>query len=276
MPAQAGEADPSDNVLFVGDFENGFKGWRKREARVDCREPEIVTRPVRAGKHAMKSYVRHSEKDKKSRSEVADRTVKTGEVRWYAFSIYLPEDYQPDETWELFAQWHAAPGRGRNPVLALNAPGSRPGIEEWEFSGRWWVVNRWAADRGDGRKPDGSRDYGGTSMWPLERAKAGEWTDFVFHVKWSYKEDGILQVWQNGKLTIDYRGPNTFNDAGTYFKMGIYKGGPTKKSIVTERVVYNDEFRMGGPNGTYEDVAPPGGEAARIAASGRSAADDRP
>ena len=53
----------------------------------------------------------------------------------------------------------------------------------------------------------------------------GAWTDWVFHVKWSYGPDGVLEVWKNSQKIVTKSGPNTFNDArGPYMKMGIYKG----------------------------------------------------
>ena len=59
---------------------------------------------------------------------------------------------------------------------------------------------------------------------------------------------------------IDRNGPNAFNDAkGPFFKMGLYKGwrDPDKRGdAVSQRVLYHDEFRMGGPDASYEDVAP--------------------
>jgi len=59
---------------------------------------------------------------------------------------------------------------------------------------------------------------------------------------------------------IDQDGPNAFNDAhGPYFKMGLYKGwrdSDPPNDAVSRRVLYHDEFRMGGSEASYEDVAP--------------------
>jgi hypothetical protein len=80
------------------------------------------------------------------------------------------------------------------------------------------------------------------------------------HVRWSYEAAGVLQIWKNGRKVIDQTGPNTFNDAkGPYFKMGLYKGwaDPAQQSdAVDKRVLYHDQFRMGGADATYDDVAP--------------------
>ena len=89
----------------------------------------------------------------------------------------------------------------------------------------------------------------------------------MFRIKWSYKSDGILQVWKNGNLVVDQQNkPNCFNDAKMpYFKMGIYKGWRDSSSTgrVSKRVLFHDEFRMAGPGGSYDAVAPGGAEGER-------------
>ena len=66
-------------------------------------------------------------------------------------------------------------------------------------------------------------------------------------------------MWQNGNKVLSLTGPNTYNDARMpYFKMGMYKGWKPGSPVgpVTERTIYHDEFKMVGPGGSYEDVAP--------------------
>jgi hypothetical protein len=60
--------------------------------------------------------------------------------------------------------------------------------------------------------------------------------------------------------------PIGYNDqTGPFFKMGLYKGQWEKEpadgstlDAVSYRVIYHDEFRMAGANGSYADVAPGG------------------
>jgi hypothetical protein len=166
--------------------------------------------------------------------------------------VYLPEDYVSDRVWEIVAQWHGVPDfdtgeTWRNPVMALFTTG-----------GRWSWVSRWDAKRNTFE--NGTRGYGGTHTYRLGPYERGAWTDWVVHVKWSYRADGFLEVWRNGRKVIDQDGPNAFNDAhGPFFKMGLYKGWRDPKrrgDAVSRRVLYHDEFRMGGPEARYEDVAP--------------------
>ena len=127
--------------------------------------------------------------------------------------------------------------------------------------GKWSLVNRWDAKRNTFES--GKKVYGGAHRYDFGPYKTGVWTDWVFHVKWSYQADGILEIWKNGEKVVDQKGPNTFNDAkGPYFKMGLYKGwkDPDRPSdAVNKRVLYHDEFRMAGADASYTDVAP-GGE----------------
>jgi hypothetical protein len=235
-------------LLFISDFEGqDLKGWR-----VSGNRCTIAPGPTRAGKFALRSSLDREQDRYPDRTEISGPQAELGKEYWYGFSIFLPEDYVPDRVWEIVAQWHAAPDvdigeKWRNPVLALSTT-----------AGRWSLVNRWDAKRNTFQS--GKREYGGTREYDLGPYRTGVWTDWVVHVKWSYKPDGFLQVWRDGHRVVDQNGPNAFNDAtGPFFKMGLYKGwaGVRKRDGgVRRRVIYHDEFRMGGAEATYEDVAP--------------------
>ena len=235
-------------VIFKSDFESGdLKGWR-----VSGNAPTVCRSPTRAGKYAMKTSLdRH--KDKVAyRTEVSGPGSQVGKEYWYGFSIFLPDDYVPDKVWEIVAQWHGVPDfkigeDWRNPVMALSTTG-----------GKWGLVSRWDA------KPNtfesGKRRYGGTKQYDLGPYRRGAWTDWVVHVRWSYRSDGLLQVWKDAKKVVEQKGPNAFNDKkGPYFKMGLYKGWKNPKNrsdAVSKRILYHDEFHMAGADARYEDVAP--------------------
>ncbi|RDC62691.1 heparin lyase I family protein [Adhaeribacter pallidiroseus] len=83
-----------------------------------------------------------------------------------------------------------------------------------------------------------------------------KWLDIVYHVKHSYRSDGVLQMWINGKKVVDYYGPNSYNDGvSPMLKMGIYKRNWYK---ATKRVLYIDDIRVGSGSAGYNDVAPSG------------------
>ncbi len=246
--AGAGGKRSRDRLPFIGDFESGdLSGWG-----ISGNSPTVVSSPVRAGKHAMKTSLDRYRDKVPYRTEVSGPGSKVGREYWYGFSIFLPEDYVADGIWEIVAQWHGVPDfdigeNWRNPVMALSTRG-----------GKWSLVNRWDAKANT--FAGGKRKYGGARRHDLGAYRRGVWTDWVVHVKWSYGRDGFLEIWKDGKKVIDRKGPNAFNDAkGPYFKMGLYKGWKnpdTPCDVVSKRILYHDEFRMAGAGATYDDVAP--------------------
>lgn len=235
-------------LLFVSDFEDQrLAGWRS-----SGNQPAVVQDRTRAGNGAMRTSLDRTKDRYPDRTEVMGPQAQIGKEYWYGFSVLLPTEYIPDGIWEIVAQWQGIPDsdlgeKWRNPLLALSTTG-----------GRWSWVSRWDAKRNTFET--GRREYGGLQEYDLGPYETGVWTDWVVHVKWSYGSDGFLKVWKNGSAVIGQAGPNAFNDAkGPFFKMGLYKGwgNPAKASdAVNSRLLYHDEFRMGGAEATYDDVAP--------------------
>jgi hypothetical protein len=249
-PTGQTQAKKAAKLVFVGDFESGdLKGWR-----ISGNAPTVTASPTRSGKFAMKTSLDRGKDEVPYRTEVSGPRAEVGKEYWYGFSIHLPADYPADRIWEIVAQWHGSPDFAlgetwRNPVMALSTT-----------DGRWSLLNRWDAKKNTFE--GGKRRYGGAKRYDLGPYRKGVWTDWVVHVKWSYRADGFLRVWRDGRKVVDQDGPNAFNDAkGPYFKMGIYKGWKDPKrpsDAVTKRILYHDEFRMAGASGRYEDVAPGG------------------
>lgn len=253
--AMGGEArNVQPPLLFGSSFETGSidtSDWL-----ISGNTPVVSTEVARAGKYSMKSVLDRQNSRISFRTEVHALTPKPllQQEYWYGFSIYLPDGYASDPVWEVVAQWHDTPDEGenwRNPILAV-----------WTDNGSWSVSNLWDDKAITPIDENGNFVYGGKSNYKLGAYDTGKWTDWVFRVKWSYKSDGILQVWKNGQLVIDQQSkPNCFNDVTMpYFKMGIYKGWKDSSSVgvVSKRVLFHDEFRMAGPGGSYEAVAPGG------------------
>jgi len=257
----ASHSRDDSKLIFLGNFETGDLTGFKQSGN----SPTVVSfdggvKP-RAGKFMMKSYLNFNTSKVRYRTEVvrADRkspgkNIEIEKEYWYGFSIYLPKSYVPDDCGEIVAQWHGRPDfdlgeNWRNPVSALSTTG-----------GHWTFLNRWDAKANT--FANGEKEYGGTKKYDLETYETGKWTDWVVHVLWSFHQDGFLQVWKDGKMVIDQPGPNCFNDkaGGPYFKMGLYKHGWKKQGatpdVVSERVLYHDEFRLGGEDCDYDSVAP--------------------
>lgn len=172
------------------------------------------------------------------------RRPETSEERWYGFSIYPPSNYAPDPNREIVAQWHAMPddGETNGPCVALKTD-----------DGQWLVTLAW--DRNKISTNTSVR----TKVFKISSVKRNAWTDWVFHIKFSYTSDGFVQVWKNGKRIVNYQGPCAFNDdILPYQKLGVYKGSWKKgvKPAITHRVLYYDAISVADENGSYSDVAP--------------------
>ncbi len=213
-------------------------------------EPSIDRNVTRSGGYSIKASLDYYTSSTRYRSESRPKVpdVVAGRDYWYGFSVFLPSSHVPDTiAWELVAQWHRIPDEGeasQNPPLSLSTTG-----------GRWGLNNKWdSAAITLNKSYDGSRSY---DLGPYERNK---WTDWVFHIRWSYGNDGLLQVWKDGELVVNKTGPNCYNDQRMpYFKAGLYKGwkeGQPVNPAITSRVVYHSDFRIAGPEGSYAAVAP--------------------
>jgi Polysaccharide lyase len=235
--ARAADADITRN------FEtNSLSGWR-----VAGNAPSVQGTIKRLGRYGMRSYLNRSTSTVSYRTEarVISPDPIVNQEYWYGFSIYLPDDYVPDNIWEIVAQWHAIPDNSYE-------AGTKPPLSLSTTRGVWTLTNKWTSDRITNSSNVTSRSFNfGTYA-------RGRWTDWVFRIKWSYGTQGILEAWKNGQKVLSAKGPNTYNDARMpYFKMGIYKGWKDDRTgVVTQRTLYHDEFRMVGPGGSYGEVAP--------------------
>lgn len=148
-----------------------------------------------------------------------------GEERWYRFSVFIedigdqtPTDDRGRNT--IVAQWHSSPDSlprkesGRGPPLALRI-----------HNGRWGITY--------GSDPSfrSTAKYLANDWHLLGPVETGRWIDWTFRVVWSYKEDGITQIWRDSDLVMDRAGANTFNDLrGVYLKLGLYH--PTGDQVI--------------------------------------------
>jgi hypothetical protein len=253
-------------IIFEGDFEHGPICFDRNNP--DCSDlwmssgnsPVVVEAEgsvqPRQGQYMMKTYLNRETSSVSYRTEVVPtgQDYIVGDELWYAFSIYLSGNYDTDDIWEIVAQWHGRPDFDigedwRNPIMGI-----------YTTDGKWTVFNIWDAKRNTFES--GERVYDGSERWDLGEYEREKWVDWVFHVLWSYQDDGILEVWKDGEKVIDRPGPNTFNDAeGPYLKIGLYKGWHDRSDPpgnVSERTLYHDEVLFGDANSSYEEVSPAG------------------
>jgi hypothetical protein len=204
-----------------------------------------VSGASREGRHKIRFAV--NPRPRSFRAEITRKTVPVGSDCWYGFSINVPKRWQRDHKGTILAQWHAlVPRKVDNyPVLAL-----------YLIDDTWQVRMNWNVS-GDTSQGPGWHQ----KKFPLGAARKGGWTDWVVHARWSHRSDGLLQVWQDGKRLVDYRGPNEYVDpTGPYFKMGIYHpawrhGDATIPPHTIPLVSYADAIRF-ARNGSYAAVKP--------------------
>ncbi len=238
-------AEPRD-VVFEEGFENGnFSQWLPN-ALCCTHTGVIVNSPIRSGSKAARFENRKEDNEKHAGLRL--RSEPAYSERWYELSFLTPEENSTDPVGELYVQWHDRPDwklgeSWRNPPLALRITNDQ-----------FYITNAW-----DSRPVNVVRQAEGYNTWNIGSVEKGRWEDFVFHVKWSYKADGLLEVWRNGTKVLHYTGPTCYNDAlGPFLWIGMYKYGNFARSNSTKRVVYIDEIRIGDEQATYNDVVPRG------------------
>ena len=249
-----------DHFIFVGDFESGnLRGFNK-ETCLKCKNAiRIVTTPsARLGKYSARFELKVNDKEIKAdgtgsyRSEIKlfREPASINVERWYAFSIYL-HNFDIDPVYEVVAQWHSTPDVDEGEIAKASPP-----LALRTVNGQWKIT--WAWDSKRITFPVGRIQ--GTGEKIIGDYKINEWTDWVFHIKRSYKEDGFFEVWKDGVKVIEHTGPNTYNDKkGVYFKTGIYKPRWDRQnrslSSTKKRVLLVDEVRVGDENATYESMS---------------------
>ena len=190
------------------------------------------------------------------RSELSLPHEKGWNERWYGQRVLIPKEWvrDPGRAVDIVMQWHAIPGDFR---------ATYPNVEISVGDDRWIMRQSF----GDPKTTPTRREIKFD-----DRVQPGVWTAWVIHAKWSPKEDGLLQVWKDGKLVADLKGPNTYGTIGLeytpYLKTGIYhpewnvaKPGArerfeAEKPAAPHKVVYVTDLKVGDERARYEDVAP--------------------
>jgi len=265
VPAAAAERP---DLLFEADFNYG--GDVTAMGFKYSGNPEVPLVEV-AGQRAAKFVIdRHASKVSYRTEIVPNRLpashfgqgmfAKVGGEYWYGMRTLLPDDWRNDRAPEIVAQFHSVPDQGegaRNPSVALTV------VPDSRGAGRWVVRIR--ADDRPMILGSGERRYRYAESFDLGPVGAdlGAWVDWVWHVTWNYDGKGFLRLYKNGRLVLDHKGGNCFNDAagGPYLKLGLYKWewDESVRSTGTDaRTLYFDDIRIAGGQGSYASVAPAG------------------
>jgi len=196
----------------------------------------VVDSPVFEGKLAGKFELRYGDKR-------ATRTGRRSEIlfpelpnrkRWYSFMVFFPStEYRDDFDSELISQWHNCCG---TPTVGLRNKDGK-------------LLFRVGFDR----KIRGSQ-WANFDLGPVPKDK---WQEFVFHIIHSDINEGLVEVWQNGRQVVSHSGPNMERGSELpRWKIGIYKStwddNPTR---VDKRVIYFDNIKVGNQFADFSQMS---------------------
>jgi hypothetical protein len=245
-------AHAQSSLLRLADFETGdLTQLRAQKAQADSLT--IVTTPVRAGKFAVRTLLRASDPEVNGgqRAEFSDSGKDTKidmeKEYWYGLSIFVPAEFtSPTKSNAVLFQWHTQQG-GPSPVLAIRA-----GADGWIVTGNATEKKRILA------------------TIPLLKDR---WTDWVVHVRWSAERKGFWTIWKDGVEVVNEHDIVTQfpENLGPYAKFGQHHS----VGEVPQNIVYFDEYRVAGPDGSYAAVAPPNGPAPKTEAKAALPANPR-
>ncbi|WP_413282598.1 heparin lyase I family protein [Vibrio sp. MA40-2] len=183
----------------------------------------------------------------RERSELSQKTNRqsNGDEYWYAWELYLPEDY-PNvyPTKVALGQFHQVNGK---PVFMFQNQ-SPPFNDTWNPA----IKGGYHLDR----QVNGET----VTMWELltEEELRGKWHRIELHVKWSKSSDGFFKVWVNGEQKVRFNGQTLFKDTA-YFKYGVYRSfltrykGVKKTDVMPTQRAYYRYVKRGS---TRESIQP--------------------
>jgi hypothetical protein len=270
-PASVSDAD----LLFLGDFDgtdplrdsrDSTKVYTQECALADSCVAATSSPSPRGATRSFRLTLRESDPmvHNGTRAEIGRNTGASARAhteQWYGFSTYLPADWQIDnQASDIIAQWHSP----NDDEYAAGEPGKSPPLSLFITGDVFKIANIWDPKEVtlDNDPTLGEPKGGRVTLWQGSVTDMkGRWVDWVFHVKWNYDGNGIVQVWKDGQLIVSRTGPNAYNDVGTItFKYGIYKPGWNNSNgsthIVKTRVLSVDELRIGNSASSYAGVAP--------------------
>ncbi|TDU71129.1 polysaccharide lyase-like protein [Prosthecobacter fusiformis] len=255
--------EPNKKLIFEDDFQSGLlERWNISEDdryALPAASPEriqVVDAPgLPDGAKAARFTVKRAPNS--FRSEISLPHEDGFQERWYSARILIPEDwgFDPAKAHDIVMQWHSIPGNWQptHPNLAISVSNDR-----------WFI-----------RQSFGSPQEGPTrrSEQLNERVRRGGWVSWVVHAKWSPKEDGLIQIWKDGKRVFDQAGPNVYGTIGVeytpYMKTGIYhpvwhtdtdekhQAFEAEIPVVTVKTVYVTDVIIGSERSALEDFIAP-------------------
>ncbi|MEX2232399.1 MAG: polysaccharide lyase [Cyclobacteriaceae bacterium] len=229
------DTGPSENLIFHETFEGPepFSTVHNKETGDWEYALKYVDSPVYIGSRSGRFEIQHDQPlvaDGK-RSEVTIIMGTDGQLTrkaWYSFAVYFPSDaFASDTTYDVISQWY----KDGSPVRLITKR------------------DRFLIDIGS--------EIGGKEKIEVGELTLDTWHEFIFHFIHSPYSDGYLAIWHNGKQKVVHSGGNMYNEVLPKWKIGIYKASfEFGTSLVTNRVVFFDNIKVGDENARYRDMEP--------------------
>ena len=225
------------NITLVDDFDTGILSPIWTTKKLPENALRHISSPTRTGQGAIQISVYPGAQteiggggqftERAEIREAPDVRLSMGMESWYAFSFLLPSDFPIVKTRLVIARWKQSfndPSKDRSPMVSLRY-----------INGKLRV--------------DVARDRGKRKVFIDKMDLLNRWVDMVFRLIPEPNKDGLLQVWKDGKLIVDYNGPLGFRDDEDeiYFKLGLYRDHMKEPM----RIIY-DRFRRGS---SFEEVS---------------------
>lgn len=231
---------PSDGWnTRVGDYLHDFQNWQSGTAYAVRQESTIVksgSHSIRFELHSTDPVVSSSVRTEIEIVNYIGGVSDTQEMeRWYGLSYYL-QDWAVDGFADSILQWH-------------DESGPCPPLSIQTYDGHMWLQQCIS---------------GGNTSNDLGPIISNAWFEVVIHVKWTTTTTGGIDMWVNGVKKVNKINANikTNSPGGSYLKIGMNKfnwadsGGALDPSLITQRIFYIDDIRIGNASATYNDVAP--------------------
>lgn len=272
---QPANATTDPRLLYFADMEvssfsayNSNGGPSIHSIRASGNSPTISSEQARRGTRSMKFVLNRETSSNSYRTEITTEKnlLEFYKTHWFGFSMFIPSNWRPSNTWEVLFQFHHDPADwntyqgGYSPVLAIRL----------DSNSNQYLIRQIYVQTPESQHQPSDRKVAFHTILPGAVA-TGRWTDWVLEYRpdWRNTSDGgkgVTRFWRDGVKVIDYQGPNACNSKYTpYLKFGCYKSAWKDRNHsdpVKERVYYFDEFRMSrADQGSYALVAP-GGAAA--------------
>lgn len=137
-----------------------------------------------------------------------------GQDEWWSFSVLFPDHYVEPVLGDVM-DFHGNASHGQANLNLVSVRG------ELRLHGFY-----------------GDVDHPGEYRKDLGRIRRNRWYDFVYHVKWSSRDDGYMIAWMNGRKVLVHHGPTLYPRISCYLKLANYHT-PSRRpsSVIFDRVV---------------------------------------